>query len=60
VTVEVSLMSEDQEQSWITRAAAYSDNKSMNVGYFQALSLLAIAESIHRLAQAVEADRRQS
>ena len=53
-------MSEDQVQSWITQAAAYADNKSMNVGYFQALSLLAIAEALHRLAQAVEADRRQS
>lgn len=53
-------MSDDQEQSWMTRAAAYADKKMMNDGYFQALSLLAIAEAIHRLAQAVEADRRPS
>ena len=40
------------------RAGEYADKKMMNSDYLQALGLLAIAEALHRIAQALEGGQR--
>ena len=50
----------DQAQpAWIGRAGEYADKKMMNPEYLQALGVLAIAEALHRIAQAMENTPRQ-
>jgi hypothetical protein len=53
-------MDAENEQSWLSRAEEYSGKKNMNAEYFQGLGLLAIAEALHRVAQAIEVSRPQN
>ena len=50
-------MSQAQE-SWFGRASEYAGKKMANPEYLQALATLAIAEALHRVAQAMETGQR--
>jgi hypothetical protein len=53
-------MASAYENSWMAKAADDSDKKMMNSDYLQALALLAIAETLHRVAQALEVGRQRT
>jgi hypothetical protein len=47
-------MPESVNAPWLAKAGDLASHKMMNADVLQGLSLLAIAEAIHRLAAAVE------
>jgi hypothetical protein len=47
------------QQSWMRRPSEFDDKKLANPDFLQAYGMLAIAEALHRIADAMENPPRQ-